>query len=307
MEKIAIIGFGGHVQKNIIPALKRSDQVEIDCIYVRNPDKYSEQSKVYGVTIRGINGEIGNDVDWVYISTPIATHFELVFKYLKKNKNVICEKLLTSSLNDTKALFDLAQKNAVQLFEVCMYKYHKQYAHLVNTVNSNAQNLKKVNASFSIPHLEKDDIRYKKELGGGALLDVGYYPVSLLISLFGEPLSIKSTSFSEKGYDVDLSGAAIFEYESFYGIAEWGIGLPYSNQIILNTDKKIFKYDRIFSKPETLKTIVNIQEGFETTQENIGSDDQFLNLFNDLLTGNLFTENNNSIVLKIAKAIDQLV
>jgi len=283
MEKVAIIGFGSHVEKKIIDAFNRLPNILIESIYVRDIDKYKSKAEKYGVNLKELSENVGKEVQWVYISTPISTHYELTRKYLEIGKNIICEKPLTSSSEQTKELFDLASNKGLKLHEVCMYKYHKQYKHLKKLVAENLDTLKSITTRFTIPHLDRNDVRYKKELGGGALLDVGYYPLSILVSLFGKPKDIKAVNFRENVNDVDLSGAAIFEYKSFYCIVEWGIGLPYSNEITVITENQVAKYERIFSKPETLQSKVQIQVGFDSYEVDIGTDDHFVNMFEEII------------------------
>ena len=283
MKKIAIIGFGNHIIKNILPAIERLNWLEVDSIYVRDVQKYISKAKEQNVELKNISKSIGKDVNWVYISTPISTHFDLSKKYLELEKNVICEKPLTNNSSQTEELFQIAKNKQLFLHEVSMYKYHKQYKHLEEFVNKNKQYIKVVKTSFTIPHLNANDIRYKKELGGGALLDVGYYPLSIITSLFGKPNNMNLNTFTEKNYVVDLFGTALFEYDDFYCIGEWGIGLPYSNEITVLTETKSVKYERIFSKPETFLTKVKIKEGFESREIEIGKDDQFVNMFKTLL------------------------
>lgn len=283
MKKIAIIGFGNHVTKNILPALERMIELEVGAVYVRDTSKYKELAIEHCITLKDINEGIADEVDWVYISTPISTHFELASKYIKLGKNVICEKPLTDSLEKTKALFNLAEQHGVKLHEVCMYQYHKQFQHLKRSVSERLHTLRSVAVKFSIPHLDKGDIRYKKDTCGGAILDVGYYPISLIISLFGEPKEIKSIKNGGTGFEVDLFGVAIFDYDSFHCVAEWGIGLPYTNEVTVITENQMLKYDRIFSKPATFKTGVLVQEGFESYSIDIGEDDQFVNMFYSII------------------------
>jgi len=285
MMEIAVIGFGNHVTKNILPAINRLNDIYVESIYVRYPTKYAGKALMHELTVKHINETIAEDVEWVYISTPISTHYKLAKKYLNLKKNVICEKPLTDSLEKTKELIELAESKGVRLHEVCMYQFHKQYEHLREFISNNAGSLKSLTARFTIPHLAKDDIRYVKALGGGALLDVGYYPVSLLVSLFGKPNNIKAAKFSEDGYEVDLLGSAIFEYDDFYCIAEWGIGLPYFNEVTAITETTVIKYDRSFSKPETFPTKAQIREGFDSSETDIGCDDQFVNMFKSIILG----------------------
>jgi len=283
MKKIAIIGFGSHVSKNILPAISRSSEIDVVAIYVRDVNKYTKKAGELGCTVKHISEKISSDIDWVYISTPISTHYKLIEKYLLAGKNVICEKPITDDSKKTEALYDLSNKGGLKLFEVCMYKYHKQYHHIENLVSDNSNPVKKIHVSFTIPHLSKDDIRYKKFLSGGALLDVGYYPVSLLFMLLGEPSEVELVKLSESGYEVDLSGVAIFKYDHMYCIAEWAIGAPYTNEVKVFTEDAIITYDRFFSKPETYPTKANVKHGFKVSDVEIGEDDQFVNMFEKIV------------------------
>lgn len=279
MFKFSIIGFGGHVRKNILPAIGRSKNFHIDNIYVRDFDKYKDICSQYDLNCSLLNEITASNSKWFYISTPISSHYELVKECLLMEKNVICEKPLTISKAEAIDLFNIADKKKVVLYEVDMYKHHLLYENLRKITKENLKNIKSLSVKFSIPHLKADDIRYNHDLGGGALRDVGYYPISLITSLFNSPLKISSSIFSEKDYNVDLSGSAMLTYDNFYCTAEWGIGLPYSNRAILVTEDSEIFFERIFSKPNDLETIVTTKRGSAISHKNISKDDQFLNMF----------------------------
>lgn len=288
MQKLAIIGYGDHVKKNILPAISRVSDITIEAIYVRDPMKYIKHGKNDGHPIKFIEDKVSADVDWVYIATPIATHFKFSEIYLTEGKNVICEKPLTDNAEKTLALLSLAKKNKVQLYEVCMYQNHKQFLHLKRSILDNFVSLKCVHSVFTVPHFEENNIRYKKNLSGGALLDVGYYPISLIVSLFGEPKDIQSINYSNAGFNVDLFGSAMFIYDHFYCIAEWGIGLPYANNTIIVTESQTITYNRCFSKTKKIITEASIFNTIENNNKTItiGRDDQFANMFTNIVVNN---------------------
>jgi len=279
MFKFSIIGFGGHVRKNILPAIGRSKSFQIDNIYVRDLDGYKDLCSQYNLNCSSLNEISISNSDWFYISTPISSHYELVKECLLLGKNVICEKPLTISKADAIDLFSIADKKKVILYEVDMYKHHLLYENLKKITKENLENIKSLSVKFSIPHLKEDDIRYDPNLGGGALRDVGYYPISLITSLFNSPLKISASIFSEKEYKVDLSGSAILTYDNFYCTAEWGIGLPYYNRAIMVTEDSEISFERIFSKPHDLETTVTTKRANGVSHKNISKDDQFLNMF----------------------------
>lgn len=291
MISLGVIGFGNHVNKNILPALNKIDDICIEAIYVRNVEKYAQAGAEHFLKIKSIELLTSSEADWIYVSTPIASHYQYVKQALLLGKNVICEKPLTDSFEKTQKLFNLAAEYKCKLHEVCMYTHHKQYEYLQALVGKLGDEIKSVHVKFSIPHLEKTDIRYQKKHSGGALLDVGYYPISIMVNLFGMPRSIQSIKKSEYGYEVDLRGSAILDYESFYCTAEWGIGVPYSNQLTIESNDRSFTFSRIFSKPPTLKSIVEVTKGFDSELIEIGEDDQFVNMFLEIIRYKTDTDN----------------
>lgn len=301
MAKLAIIGFGNHVIKNILPALKKIEDLQIVALYVRDIEKYKTKAQDNQVKLESVDNLAKTDADWVYISTPISTHYAFAKQALMLKKNVICEKPLTESVRKSQELQELAKRQHCILHEVCMYLHHKQYKYLAQLVATNKPKIKSVTARFTIPHLSKEDIRYRKELAGGALLDVGYYPISIMINLFGRPNSIQSVTHGEEGYEVELSGSAILNYEDFYCIAEWGIGLPYANELNLVLAEEKYQFNRIFSKPASLNTTVDLFSGFKHEVIEIGSEDQFVNMFDFLMKNDECCTNFVDIIKTISK------
>jgi predicted dehydrogenase len=287
MTSLAIVGFGNHVIKNILPTLKKFSDVKVDCVYVRSVAKYEATARQYDMTLADISELKNCKADWVYIATPIATHFELVKQALELGKNVICEKPMTDSASNTAVLLQLAKDKGCKLYEVCMYIHHKQFEFIQELLKSDIQNLRSVHAKFSIPHLDPSDIRYKKEMAGGALLDVGYYPISIILNLFGTPKSKTMHTYSATGYEVDLYGTCLFQYENFYCVAEWGIGQQYKNELSLDFSENNFVFERAFSKPSNLKTKYHTISAANMSTSELDEDDQFFNLFKAIFNGEL--------------------
>ena len=300
----AIIGYGEHVKRNIIPVLERIDSVKVKYICVRSKVALEDSDDRF-IFVEDFELILKDkDVNNVYIGTPISTHFEFSRNALLARKNVICEKTLTASFKDTCELFEIARRQNVKLMEVCMYLHHKQYSWLKKIVNDNFDKLIKVNVEFHIPHLEPDNIRYNKNACGGALLDVGYYPISMINILFGSPLRTDSKVYFEEAYEVDTSGVLIYFYEKFYCVGSWAIGQQYKNQITLIFNGFSLKINRVFSKPYSYNSNVIIvkDDGTEQVVE-IGCDDQFANMFNFFIKNDMAQLGCNT-TMQISKAID---
>lgn len=142
-------------------------------------------------------------VQAVYIGTPHPLHADWAVKAAQAGKHVLCEKPLTMTLADTKRVLAAAQANRVLLMEAFMYRFHPQTLKLVELVRSGViGELRLIRASFNvICPFDPEHRMFKKELGGGSILDLGGYPLSFSRHLAGavsgkvsaEPLEFHGT------------------------------------------------------------------------------------------------------------------
>lgn len=120
------------------------------------------------------------EVQAVYIGTPHPLHREWAIKAAQAGKHILCEKPLTMNRADTQLVIDAAKKNHVLLMEAYMYRFHPQTLKVVELVRSGViGELRLIKASFNvICNFDPEHRMFKKELGGGSILDLGCYPVS---------------------------------------------------------------------------------------------------------------------------------
>jgi NDP-hexose-3-ketoreductase len=282
---LAIIGFGNHVVKNILPALRRIN-VSVSSIVVRDINNYSiDDVNKYNLTDSFENTLNNKKITHVYIATPNSTHVELSTKALSAKKHVLCEKPVSDSSLEVKGLLDIACANGCKFIEMSMFTLHKQFSSVVDLITTKEfGDLKTVRFSFKIPHLDPDNVRYSPLLLGGALLDLGFYPITATLKIFPDAELIGSNVFSEDGYDVDTHGAALFRYNSVNIICEWGFGYAYRNYIELEFSEAIVNVDRAFSKPTDFKSRFEIKLlNGDNKVRIIDADDHFGNIFQQFL------------------------
>jgi predicted dehydrogenase len=147
-------------------------------------------------------GVIGDpDVEAVYIATPHPGHAEWVIKAAEAGKHILCEKPFTMNLREAESALEAAARNRVFVMEAFMYRCHPQTARLVELVRGGAiGEVRMIQATFSFKAAWNPEGRLlKNELGGGGILDVGGYCVSMsrLIAgvamggAFAEPVSLQ--------------------------------------------------------------------------------------------------------------------
>ena len=110
--KLGIIGFGNHVEKNIINVLLNIKTIKIDCFHIRSNNIGIKISKKYNIRFfNNIKDFLDQDIDITYIACPPEEHEKYIRLALKKKKHVICEKPMTLNYNKNIKLYDLALIN----------------------------------------------------------------------------------------------------------------------------------------------------------------------------------------------------
>lgn len=153
------------------------------------------------------------DIDIIYIATPHSEHVQNTLNALKAGKHVLCEKPLALNESQARKCFELAHDNGLFLMEALWMRFFP----VLNRVQQWLQqgligDVRTFSASFclEIP-FDASHRLYNPKLGGGALLDLGIYPLSLATWLFGEPEHIAGTAeLSDSG--VDLSNQFSLHY-----------------------------------------------------------------------------------------------
>lgn len=253
--RVAVWGIGAHAVKTVLPELFKCMDLRIAGIYSRSDQVCAEQSAIYACRVWQTVDEMltSNDVDVVYLVTPTALHFEQGQAVLKAGKHLWCEKPLSTSQTDARELVSLARSRSLCLGVVCGPRYHAHFRAVKAQLDgANIGNVRQINAKFQFPHLEPTNFRYRSDLGGGALLDIGFYLFYLADALVdGEIIQMSSELASDDGYQVDTHGHATLMYKGDVTVELfWGFGGDYSNYLSVEGDKGTLLAEPFFSKPK---------------------------------------------------------
>lgn len=247
-------GLGPHALKNILPAIKGALGLQLSGVYSRNTEVVASVSKDFGCRSWEAADLMLEDreVDVIYLSTPIGLHASQGEAVLQSGKHLWCEKPLCRNSEEVATLTSLARERGYTVAEGFMYLYHPQFSYLQTVLKSGRLGyIQGVTCRFGIPPLARPGFRNSDELGGGAFLDVGSYPISAMVSLF--PHTRPEVSFSdievEPGSPVDTTGTAILRCDGgVRATLEWGVGSSYRNEIdVWGTDGSVSS-ERVFSK-----------------------------------------------------------
>ena len=158
------------------------------------------------------------EIDIIYNSLPNHLHSEWTIKALQAGKNVLCEKPFALSLAEADAMISASRETGKVLAEAFMYRHHPQTLKVKEMVDSGViGELQAVKGVFTFTLTRENDIRSKKETGGGSIWDVGCYPSSFARAMIGaEPIEVFGWQvLGAGGADVSFFGQTRFPNEVY--------------------------------------------------------------------------------------------
>ena len=211
------------VQK-VIPGIKAAARCEVVSIASRDGTHAKEVADRLGIPKAfGSYEELlaDTEVDAVYIPLPNHLHAEWTIASARAGKHVLCEKPLAMTSAEAERMVETCTTEGVRLMEAFMYRLHPAWEGVRELVSSGRLGtLQAVQSWFSYFNDDPTNIRNVAEYGGGALMDVGCYPVNLSRMLFGgEPIRVEASVRRDPTTGVDVLTSAILEFES--GVADF--------------------------------------------------------------------------------------
>ncbi|AWK04881.1 gfo/Idh/MocA family oxidoreductase [Flavobacterium crocinum] len=159
------------------------------------------------------------EVEIIYIATPHNLHTELSIKALEKGKHVLCEKPMALSYQDALRMVEASKKYNKFFMEAFWTRFIPSIQDVLQKINKGLiGNVNYINADFAFYGSETENKRlFDKKLGGGALFDIGVYPLFLSYILLGNPKQIMAKAIMHKN-GVDLQTSIILQYENAQSI-----------------------------------------------------------------------------------------
>ena len=155
------------------------------------------------------------EIDVIYIATPHSGHHAATLLCLKNKKPVLCEKPLALNARQVAEMVHCANENNTLLMEALWTRFLPNTLKLLSLIEANAiGNIVEIQADFGFKaNFDAKSRLFNKNLGGGALLDIGIYPVFLTLLLLGEPDEIEAKSIIGTT-DIDESTSMILTYKT---------------------------------------------------------------------------------------------
>ena len=258
-----IIGLGKIANKfaTDLMTLKNIELIAVASRNQQNADDFAQKFNAKKAYNSYLDLAKDNEVDAVYIATPHSFHKEHTLLCLQNKKAVLCEKPFAMNLQEVTEMISVAKENNVLLMEALWTYFLPQYAYLLEVIETKKfGKLKNVAADFGFKAIYDLESRlFKKEVGGGSLLDIGIYPIFAALSTLGKPdLIDANATFFENG--VDASCEMIFHYKGAKATLKSSLIEETKTTAIFTFEKAIVKLDRQFHAPSSVTIFENKKE-----------------------------------------------
>ncbi len=204
--------------EKVIPAMQQGENCEIVAIASRTYESASEAAKKLKIPkAYGSYQELLDDssIDAVYIPLPNHLHFPWTIKSLAAEKHVLCEKPIALNAAEAKELYKETQKfPQLKVMEAFMYRHHPQWIRALQLINEGGIGLvKNVHSFFSYFNKDPENIRNMSEIGGGGLMDIGCYCISLARLIFdSEPQRVMGKIEYDPNFKTDRICSGILDF-----------------------------------------------------------------------------------------------
>ncbi len=211
-----ILGPGG-IARAFAKDLTLLEGHTIGAVGSRSIDNAHSFAKDFGGTAYGSYEQLVKDptIDAIYVATPHPAHHDNVILALSAGKPVLCEKPFAVNAGEAQAMVDAAAKNKVALMEAMWARFLPHYSKVREIIASGVLGpILSIHADHGQRLADQNIPRLvEPHLAGGALLDLGIYPISFAHMILGNPASITSSAImTNKGVDAQTS--MIFTYQS---------------------------------------------------------------------------------------------
>lgn len=214
--RIAVLGTA-RIARSVIPHIQASAGAEVVAIASRSLAKAQQFAaelnvlRAFGSYQEALQS---SEVDAVYIPLPPSMHCEWTVRAAEAGKHVLCEKPLGVAANDATTMIEACRKHSVVLLDGTMW-YHTARAREMKRLASDGTlgDLRQVTSAFTFPAnvLAAENVRFSQSLGGGSLLDVGWYCVGVSLWLLDRmPVRVFAAAEWKGGVDMRMNGLMWF-------------------------------------------------------------------------------------------------
>lgn len=267
--------------EKVIPAMQQADHCEIVAISSRSGERAQEAADELG-----IDHAVGSyeellelpDIDAVYNPLPNHLHVSWSIRALQSGKHVLCEKPIGLSSDEAQKLLSEAKNHPeLKVMEAFMYRHHPRWIKAKELVKSGALgDIQTIHSFFSYYNDDPENVRNKPDIGGGGLMDIGCYCISVPRFIFDEePVDVWGTMEIDPDLGIDRLTSAMMKFPSGTATFTCATQLaPHQRVNILGAEGKM-EIPMPFNAPVDEPTIIQLQTEQESREISLAPGNQY--------------------------------
>jgi predicted dehydrogenase len=264
--KWGILGVASIAVRKVIPGMQKSDWSKITGIASRDLAKAQAAGRELGIPkAYGSYDDLLADPEIEAIYNPLPNHLHVPWsiKAAEAGKHVLCEKPIGLNAAEVVELMRVRDRTNLKIGEAFMVKTHPQWLRVKELIRSGKiGKLKSIITVFSYFNRDPANVRHKPEWGGGGLLDIGSYPVTLSRWLFGEePKRVMGALELDPEFGTDRLASGVMEFSNGHSVFSCGTQSNYFQRMeILGTTGRL-AVEMPFNAPTGRPTHITIADG----------------------------------------------
>jgi predicted dehydrogenase len=214
--RIGCLGAAKIAPSALVKPAQRTADAEVRAVAARDRSRAEAFAARHGVpVVHGSYDELlaDPDIDAVYNPLPNGLHAEWTLRALAAGKHVLCEKPFAANAAEAARVADAAAGTDLVVMEAFHWRYHPLAARMVEIATSGELgSVRRVEAAFCFPLFKRNDIRWRLDLAGGALMDAGCYAVHMVRTLAGAEPTVRRATAKLRAPGVDRTMQADLEF-----------------------------------------------------------------------------------------------
>jgi len=281
-----VLGVASIAVRRVIPAMQTAQRCEIRAIASRQKSRAQEAARALGIPkAYGSYEELLSDpeIDAIYNPLPNHLHVPWSIRAVQAGKHVLCEKPIGVNAAEVRKLIEARDLAGVKIGEAFMVRTHPRWLRTRELVRTGRiGELRVITGWFGFFNRDAKNVRNIPEFGGGALLDIGCYPVTLSRFVFGEePSRVIAMIERDPEMQTDCLTSAMLDFPSGRCNFTCSTQLAYNQRVALLGTRGRMEMDRPLNAPSDQATRILIDDtpsdltGAGITAEAIAACDQF--------------------------------
>jgi dTDP-3,4-didehydro-2,6-dideoxy-alpha-D-glucose 3-reductase len=278
--RIGVLGCASIALRRVLPAMLLEPSLALVAVASRDAAKAGEAAVRFACEpVAGYEQLLArNDIEAVYLPLPTGLHATWALRAVEAGKHVLVEKPMTTNVYDTARVLSTAARRGLVVAENFMFPYHHQHDAVLKLLAEGAiGRLRALSAEFAIPGVPATDIRYNASLGGGALLDIGVYPLRTAMLFLGHGLAVRGSSLHfDPATGVDVDGAALLRRrDGVTARVAFGMRHAYRAGYELWGSSGTIRLDRAYAPAAEHRAVVRLENNDGTEEIVLEPDDQY--------------------------------